>query len=707
MEDIFALDIGTRKIVGLIMEKQEDNYVVLDSEMLEHKTRAMIDGQIHDVEAVANSIQSIKAALESRLKITIKEGAVAAAGRSLKTSLASANYTRSVLDEVSKEEVLALEVEAVQKAQYKLAEKGQRDKSNYEFFCVGYSVASYTLDGQEIGSLVGQIGKEISVEVIATFLPRVVVDSLFSSLKRADLDIYSLTLEPIAALSVAIPPNMRLLNLALVDIGAGTADIAIVKNGKIYAYAMVPMGGDKITEFIANEYLLDFDCAETLKRQLGQHEIVKFVDILGNENMLESVQIREKIQYTIEDLVKQIAQNICELNQDKPDAVILVGGGSLTPGLSTILADKLNLSANRVGFRDISSMGNLRADFEFLNGAQGMTPLGIAYNCFVSNKVPFIKVKVNSQEVVLWNPGQITVAQALLSTGISLSNIYGKPGLGKTIEINGVVKSFKGQMGIMPIIKVNKQDSSLDDIIQDGDIIEFVKGVDGQDAVVKLADLLAASSAGYVYVNDEKVKLEPIVFINGKKGNYDEEIPDRAKIEFYTENSIHNILLLHGVPQDYLREKSLTYYLNGELKDFKCSPIEVMIDGKVQEIDDEIAPNSKIYYTYQNLKPKIKDVLHKQGTSQITIDFNGESVTLQGTMVKVKSAGQLVSIEEELTDGMRLEIDNTKNSAIFSDVFRLVDIEPTTGRLNMKVNGEKAGFTTPIFEGSKVELSWE
>ncbi len=709
MEHIFALDIGTRKIVGLVMEKQEENYLVLDSEMLEHKTRAMIDGQIHDVEAVASSILAIKSALESRLKITIKEAAVAAAGRSLKTSTGSAEGFREILDEISAEEVLALEVEAVQLAQYRLAEKDRGDKKDYEFFCVGYSVAKYSLDGHEIGSLIGQVGKKISVEVIATFLPRVVVDSLFSSLKRANIDIYSLTLEPIAALSVAIPPNMRLLNLALVDIGAGTTDIAIVKGEQIYAYAMVPMGGDKITEFIANEYLLDFDTAENVKRQLGEKEAVEFTDILGNDSKMASMQLIEQIQHTTAHLVKQVVHNIYELNRGNPDAVILVGGGSLTPGLTTILADKLNLPANRVGFRDISDKEDLIADFDFLQGPQGMTPLGIAYNSFVSNKIPFIKVKVNTKEVVLWNPGKITVAQALLSTGISLSKIYGKPGLGKTITINKVVKSFKGQVGIAPIIKVNNKESSLGDIIQDGDIIEFVKGENGQDALVKLSHILPQISTSYVYVNDEKVKLEPLVFINDQlvdNKDYDKEIPDRAKVEYSTVSSIRNILLLHGVADTYLQEKNFTYYLNGKYRDYKWSPIKVQLEGQPASLADQVNPNANISYSYQNTKPKIKDVLENIETSQITINLNGEDISLQVNLSQVYSDGQVIDPEEELKDGIKLEVDKSEHTAILSDVFRVIDFKPASGKLYMQVDGEEAGFTTPIFDGSKIELGW-
>ena len=84
--------------------------------------------------------------------------------------------------------------------------------------------------------------------MLATFLPQEVVESLYTVVQGADMEVYSLTLEPIAAINVAIPEQYRLLNIALVDVGAGTSDIAITKNGSIVAYGMIPMAGDELTE---------------------------------------------------------------------------------------------------------------------------------------------------------------------------------------------------------------------------------------------------------------------------------------------------------------------------------------------------------------------------------------------------------------------------------------------------------------------------
>ncbi|RKJ28920.1 cell division protein, partial [Butyricicoccus sp. 1XD8-22] len=144
------------------------------------------------------------------------------------------------------------ELQAVQQAQGKLI--GHQDDSSNHYYCVGYSVLYYKLDGEEIGSLVDQQGDEASIEVIATFLPRVVVESLLAALKRANLEMEAMTLEPIAAINVLIPSSMRRLNVALVDIGAGTSDIAITDKGTIVAYGMVPVAGDEITEALSDHY---------------------------------------------------------------------------------------------------------------------------------------------------------------------------------------------------------------------------------------------------------------------------------------------------------------------------------------------------------------------------------------------------------------------------------------------------------------------
>ena len=88
-------------------------------------------------------------------------------------------------------------------------------------------------------------------------------------------------MEPIAASSVVVLPGMRKLNIALVDIGAGTSDVAISRDGSIFAYGMVPMAGDEITEKICEIYLLEFTDGERVKRQLSTKDKVTVDNVLG------------------------------------------------------------------------------------------------------------------------------------------------------------------------------------------------------------------------------------------------------------------------------------------------------------------------------------------------------------------------------------------------------------------------------------------
>ena len=90
-ERIFSLDIGTRSVIGIVAEHDEtdDQLHIIATDRLEHKTRAMLDGQIHDVPQVAAIIEKVKESLEAKTG-PIKNAAVAAAGRALYTMTAEA-----------------------------------------------------------------------------------------------------------------------------------------------------------------------------------------------------------------------------------------------------------------------------------------------------------------------------------------------------------------------------------------------------------------------------------------------------------------------------------------------------------------------------------------------------------------------------------------------------------------------------------------
>lgn len=114
---LLALDVGTRKVTGMLLGKKEKGFEILAVETREHRTRAMLDGQIHDIPRVAEVVSEIHNLLQEKGQCKISKAAVAAAGRSLYTQRGRAQLPVASSRRLLQEDVLRLEYAAVQQAQ--------------------------------------------------------------------------------------------------------------------------------------------------------------------------------------------------------------------------------------------------------------------------------------------------------------------------------------------------------------------------------------------------------------------------------------------------------------------------------------------------------------------------------------------------------------------------------------------------------------
>ena len=199
--------------------------------------------------------------------------------------------------------------------------------------------------------------------------------------------------------------------------------------------------------------------------------------------------------------------------QETADAVICVGG-SLTPGLLQELA-VLELPTNRVGIRTRETLEGIIGEHPALTGPQAVTPLGIGINALASRPLPLVKVRVNNHEIPLWGLQEVTVSTALLTSGFNLTHLYGRPGMGKTVEVNGVLRHFKGSLGTPATISVNGVLGGIDTPLQTGDSVDFIPGQDGEDAQIVVRDLLE-DTQGTIFLNGEPITVQPEVYVNGQ-----------------------------------------------------------------------------------------------------------------------------------------------------------------------------------------------
>lgn len=706
-DTIFALDIGTRSVLGLVGRYSEQGFEVIASAQMEHANRAMHDGQIHDVVQVADVISKVKQQLEMQVG-PLQKVAVAAAGRALKT--VRTKVEREINGErLTKDHVRVMELSAVQQAERDL-QAVTSDASRYH--CVGYTVVHYMLDDSPIGSLIDQLGLVASVEIIATFLPRVVIDSLQFALERSGLEMAALTLEPIAAINALIPPSMRKLNLALVDIGAGTSDIAITSEGTVTAYGMVPVAGDEITEALSHKYLLDFPVAETVKRQLLLHETVRFTDVLGIPYEYASLDIMQALDPVVTDLASKIANEIRRLNGRAPQAVMLVGGGSQTPLLPQRLADLLGLPKERVVIRGADAIDKLLTKQETLSGPDAVTPVGIALAA-VSAPISSVSIRVNGHAVRLFEFRQVTVGDALLSADIDLRRLHGRPGMALTVEVHGMMKVLRGTLGTPALVTLNGRPAHLDDIIQHGDEIEIAEGEPGQDAQGLVADVLPDYRPLQIQVNGEARLVQPVIRLNGQIVQPDAPLTDRAEITLHMPEALIDLLPELGYPIASFRERSISAAVNGQQRSVRISGASILVNGVSVPLHTVVRSGDRLQIEQAaSAAPAVRDLLLPEELEQQTIRIfvNGNPLQLWGPPPVIEVNGEPADGETLLNDFSTVTVRMNVWTPVFSDIFQHVHIDRERPAdavdLRMEVNGEKAEFSTPLANGDRIVLEW-
>ncbi|WP_419881965.1 cell division protein FtsA [Peribacillus sp. B-H-3] len=710
-EKLFALDIGTRTVVGIILERNSNGYSVLDILSKEHSERAMLDGQIHDVVAVSRVIEGIKAELKKKHG-PLNQVSVAAAGRALKTERAKVEIDIKGKPIMQREDILHLELTAVQKAQGAAA--GQDDtQSGYHYYCVGYSVLYYHLDDQEIGNLIDQSGEKASVEIIATFLPKVVVESLLAALKRADLTMQALTLEPIAAINVLIPASMRRLNIALVDIGAGTSDIALTDAGTVIAYGMVPVAGDEITEAISDALLLDFPMAETVKRQLNSKEdFISVTDILGFSHDMQKSDVITEISGALERLAGSISDEILSLNNgNPPKAVMLVGGGSLTPDLPGLLANKLSLPANRVAIRDIEAIQNLVFPDTMLSGPEFVTPVGIAIAAD-KNPVKYLSVTVNNQTIRLFDMKKMTVGDCLLTAGIKLNKLYGKPGMAMIVQYNGKSVTIPGTHGSKPELSLNSMGASLADEVSEGDVITVIKGQDGMQANYSIAELADHIPHKSVSINGERYIASAELIRNGQPVTGAEPLGDHDVIECKMPESISSLLSRLKLKDLLTNIHPFTVQLDDKTIRLPAYSHKLKKNGMEADMNDSFEDGDELIFIAPQ-PPEAQDLLNEincQSVYSIPISFNGKKMSLSKQLSELHRDGEPLGDHDVIKNGDILTlIQHKMEPFIFQDLFRHVEIEmpqDSNGRFILIKNNKETSFHETVSPGDELKILW-
>lgn len=760
---VFGLDIGTRSIVGTVGYKvNKTTFRVVAQVSRLHKTRAMMDGQIHDISKVAETISAVKSELEKMTGRELTDVCIAAAGRVLKTVTVHTDYNLTEEVAVDNEQIHTLELIAVEDAYEQLRKEANTDK--IDFYCVGYTVITYYLNDYSISSLQGHKASRIGADLIATFMPNEVVDGLYAAVEGAGLFVANLTLEPIAAINVAIPESYRLLNLALVDVGAGTSDISITKDGSVVAFGMMPYAGDEITEDIVKRYLVDFNTAEKMKLSCGSKKKISFKDIMGLDQKTTSEEIMETVADTVDMITKSLADKIKEINGGKSvSAVFIVGGGGKIPGFTSHLAKYLGILEERVAIRGAEVMQNIIFDQEEIQKDSTLvTPVGICLNFYEQNN-NFIFVNVNGERVKIFDNGKLMVVDAALQVGLPNEGLF--PRRGKALEffVDGKKRLIRGETGEAAEILLNGEIAGLNSRIEQNDKISIKLSTEGEAAVCELNELKEYNDKGvlnfifngkkiscprFVMVNDELVSgfyeikdmdkirflnyytlsqvlefmdiaYEGTVMVNNKPAGMDEKIYENFEVVYNfaeaekVENKFSN-------PDDAGLNASYSAKNEEETEQENAEDIEeespVLIEG---EMTDDSAQKNKKTEKFKVTVPDMENMEENRLGVAVTDNI------LSPRSVAIKKAGNknvmsdnkshIVKQLEQGTKNVTVTVNGEKVVLKKKSSYTMVDIldfypfdlsEPKGSGIGTKLNGTDSDFFTPVNENDKIEIFW-
>lgn len=560
---VYGLDIGTRSIVGTVGYRQKDRFCIVAQQSIEHESRAMLDGQIHDINTVSETISEVTRILEERVKQPLKQVCIAAAGRVLKTVTVHVDMELDGEKTVSKEDIYALDSLGIEKA-YETFVKSDDYDETMKFYCVGYSVMHYYMNGYLMNQLENHKAKEISADLIATFLPDDVVDGLYKSVELAGLEVSNLTLEPIAAIELAIPEMYRMLNIALIDVGAGTSDISITKDGSIVAYGMLPIAGDCLTEDIARHCLVDFYTAEQIKRGidgLDCEDSIEYKDIMGISQKISKKEVLEVIADDLENMAKQAADKIKELNGNKPvSAVFVVGGGGKIDTYTERVAKHLGIAKERCAVRGEEVMSKI--DFLEKNAKKDsllVTPIGICLN-FYEQSNNFIFVNFNDQRIKLYDNGHLAIVDAAISAEFPNEDLFPKRGESLEFVLNGQPVTIRGKRGESATVWLNGEETDIHAAIRSNDIIRVIPSTAGEKA-----DMIVSKLPGYqgnltVRFEDKDIVLPKLACVNGMLQSAYYEIQNGDQVELLDYYTVKQIMEFMDVPADTIE----AVYVNHE-----------------------------------------------------------------------------------------------------------------------------------------------
>ena len=398
-----GLDIGTTKIVAMIGKKNEYGKLEILG-VGKSKSLGVHRGVVNNITQTIQSIQQAILEAENNSGYKINDVVVGIAGQHIRSIQHSDYISRKNPEEVIGEYDIEQLTCQVQNLSMLPGEE-----------IIHALPQEFKIDGQsEILEPVGMYGARVESSFHIVVGQAASIRNLGRCVKNAGLELTGLTLEPLASSDAVLSEEEKEAGVALIDIGGGTTDLAVFKNGVIRHTAVIPFGGNVITEDIKEGCSIIEKQAELLKTRFGSawpgenkdNEIVSIPGLRGREPKEISLKNLSKIIHArVVEIIEQVYAEIKLYGHDESKkkliaGIVLTGGGSQLQHIKQ-LVEYITGMDTRIGYPNEHLAGN---SSEELSSPLYATSVGLVMESLrnkTNSATPFVEMKTPEPVVVI------------------------------------------------------------------------------------------------------------------------------------------------------------------------------------------------------------------------------------------------------------------------------------------------------------------
>ena len=398
-EIIVGLDIGTTKIACLVGRKTDHGKIEILG-IGKAPSLGVTRGVVSNIEKTVQSIRSAVEEAESKSGIEIKVVNVGIAGQHIKSLQHRGMITRDSIEE----EISQKDVDELIEDMYKLVMMPGEE-------IIHVLPQEYIVDRQPgIKDPIGMSGVQLEANFHIITGQMAAAKNIFKCVSKAGLEVAELVLEPLASSSAVISNEEKEAGVALVDIGGGTTDIAIFHDGIIRHTAVIPFGGNVITEDIKEGCTIMHKQAELLKTKFGaavtqtnqDNEVVCIPGLRGRDPKEISVMnLANIINARMSEILEHIYYEIKNSGFEKKliGGIVVTGGGSQLKHMNQLIEFTTGMDS-RVGYPNehLSSNTNINVTSPLFATGVGLVAKGFEKFELLKSRNEKINTRMHSQK---------------------------------------------------------------------------------------------------------------------------------------------------------------------------------------------------------------------------------------------------------------------------------------------------------------------